>query len=243
MEHQLGQSAAPRKRRRMSRAVTLGGLTAAFLMAVALWGVMAGCGPKEEPSTTASVTTTQPVASTTSTSSYTSSSVTSSTIPSPPTHPGTTTSSSTTTTEALSSAETRLPNGNIRAMGFIDEVWESGGVRYLSIDYAEMLTGEEAVTAAIEAGEIAPGEDLPNDYYISNVNPRLRKFRVASSVWITTATYLGGGPDEPQPVAWAEFKSFWGATPPAGAEHLHFVPWWIERGDDEVVSIAEQYLP
>ena len=38
----------------------------------------------------------------------------------------------------------------------------------LGIDLAEMLTGEEAKTAAIEDGVIAEGEDLPNDFYIDN---------------------------------------------------------------------------
>jgi hypothetical protein len=242
MEHRSGYNVGRRPRRRMQRAATITALVAAVILVGALWGVV-GCGSGEETSTTASATTSGTVASTTSTSGGSSGSVTSSTIPSPPTHPDTTASSSTTTTEALSSAETRLPNGNIRAMGFISEVWESGGVRHLSIDYAEMLTGEEAVAAAIEAGEIAPGEDLPNDYFISNVNPQFREFTVASDVSITTATYLGGGPDDPQPVTWAEFKSFWDAIPPAGAEHLHVVPWWIERDGDEIVSIAEQYLP
>ncbi len=229
------------RRRRMPRAVTVMALAAAVVFVVALSGVI-GCGSDEETSTTVTVATSITVASTTSTSGSTSGSATS-TIPSPPDRPDTTTSSSTTTTEALSSAETLLPSGNIRAMGFIDEAWESGGVRYISIDYAEMLTGDEAVAAAIEAGEIAPGEDLPNDYYIRNINTQLREFTVASSAPITTVTFGGSGPDEPQPVTWAEFMSFWGDSPPAGAEHLHLVPWWIERDGGKVVSIAEQYLP
>jgi hypothetical protein len=240
MRQKLEPSVRRRSCRWPSRAMTVSALAAAVVLTVSLSGVV-GCGSDDEPSTTASVATSETVASTTSTSSGTSGSATS-TIPSPPDRPDTTTSSSTTTTEALPSAETLLPNGNVRAMGFIDEVWESGGVRYLSIDYAEMLTGDEAVAAAIEAGEIAPGEDLPNDYFIRNVSPRLREFTVASSAPITTATF-GGSPDEPQPVTWAEFMSFWSDSPPAGAEHLHLVPWWIERDGDEVVSIAEQYLP
>lgn len=242
MRQKLEYSVERRQRRRMPRTVTVMALAAAVVFVAALLGVI-GCGSDEEMSTTVSVTTSVPVTSTTSTSGGSSGSVTS-TIPSPPDRPDTTTSSSsTTTTEALSSAETLLPNGNIRAMGFIDEAWESGGVRYMSIDYAEMLSGDEAKEAAIEAGEIAPGEDLPNDYYIRNVNPQLREFRVSSSAVITTVTYSSTGPDEPQPVTWAEFVSFWSDSPPAGAEHLRLVPWWIERDGDEVVSIAEQYRP
>jgi hypothetical protein len=146
----------------------------------------------------------------------------------------------TTTTEALSSAETRLANGDIRGMGFIDIVWEAGGVRYLSIDYAEMLTGEEARQAAIDAGEIQPDEDLPNDYFIRNVNPQKREFTVSPSVVITTATRSGGF-DEP--ATWGVFKSFWSGSPPAGAAHLQDMPWWIVRRGAEVITIDEQYIP
>jgi hypothetical protein len=126
-------------------------------------------------------------------------------------------------------------------MGFIDTVWEVGGVRYISIDYAEMLTGDEAIAAAVAAGDIAPGEDLPNDYFIRNTSPQKREFVVAPSASITTATF-GGGSDQ-QPASWSEFMSFWSDSPPEGAEHLHDVPWWIERDGKVVVSIEEQYLP
>jgi hypothetical protein len=203
-------------------------------LVLALSVMVVGCGGDEVTSTTVGSTSTT-VETTTSTTAATSTSVTSS-----DTSSSTSGSSSTTTTEALSSAETRLPNGNIRAMGYIDKAWESGGVRHISIDFAEMLTGEEAKKAAIEAGEIAPGEDLPNDYFIRNVNPKKREFTVSSSVVITTAT-LAGGMDEP--ATWPQFKSFWSVSPPAGAEHLRAMPWWIERDGGKVISIAEQYLP
>lgn len=219
-----------RTTRRHGSVVVLG-LTLALALALALGA--AGCGSDEATLPTVTVTTSDTDETTTSTIAQTSTTGTSElTI--------TTGSSSTTTTEALSTAESRLPNGNVRAMGYIDRVWESGGVRHISIDYAEMLTGEEAKAAAVEAGEIAPGEDLPNDYFIRNINSQKREFTVPESAHITTAT-LGGGMDEP--VTWAQFKGFWGASPPAGTEHLHVMPWWIERDGYQVVSIAEQYLP
>jgi len=170
-----------------------------------------------------------------STSLVTSSTATTSTLPD---------TSTTTTTEALSSAETRLPDGTIKAMGFIDRVWEAGGTRYLSIDYAEMLTGEEARQAAIEAGDLSPGEDLPNDYYIRNVNPKKRQFRVSLSVAITTSTRWAPHEGMGAPCSWADFMSFWGPGPlPEGDRHLHAVPWWIVRDGDLVIRIDEQYLP
>jgi hypothetical protein len=150
----------------------------------------------------------------------------------------------TTTTEALSSAETRLSNGHIKAMGFIDKVWEQGGKRYIRIDYASMLTGDAANEAAIADGVIEPGETVDNDYYISNVNPQKREFEVSDSVAITTSTRWVPGEDMSAPCTWADFKSFWGPGPfPEMEGHLHEMPWWIERDGPVVVKIDEQFLP
>lgn len=152
----------------------------------------------------------------------------------------TTKAASTTTTEALSSAEILQPDGTIKAMGYIDKVWEKGGKRYLSIDYAQMLTGEEARQAAIAAGDIGPDEQLDNDYYIVNDNPKKREFTVSDSATFATSTLAGG---MGQPATWEEFRSFWSATPPEGAEHLKQMPWWIVRQGNEVLHVEEQYLP
>jgi hypothetical protein len=150
----------------------------------------------------------------------------------------------TTTTETLSSAETRLTNGHIKAMGYIDKVYVKDGKRYISIDYAEMLTGAAANAAAVAAGFIEPGEDVPNDYWISNTNPQKRVFEVSDTVAITTSTRWVSGEDMGAPCTWADFKSFWVVGPlPESEGHLHEVPWWIERNGPVVVKIDEQYLP
>jgi hypothetical protein len=151
----------------------------------------------------------------------------------------------TATTEALSSAETRLPSGHIKAMGFIDDVWEDASGRHLKIDYAEMLSGAAADAAAVAAGAILPGEHADNDYWISNVNPKLREFDISDSVVIITeyrnfTVTLPGG----TPCAWADFLSFWGPGPlPDGDAHLPSSPWWIERDGNTIVWIRQQFLP
>jgi hypothetical protein len=211
-------------------------VAAAVVFAVLAFGLAAtGCASNNETSATATSATGDTMATSTSAA------ITSSTAPIE-----TTTSLSTTTTggptspEELSSAETLQPNGNIRAMGFIDQIRFSGTTNYLRIDYAEMLTGDAAVAAAVEAGVIEPGEDLPNDYFISNVNPQRREFAVSDAVAITTSTW--GGVME-RPVTWDEFRSFWSLDPPPDTTHLRDVPWWIERQGDTIVKIDEQYLP
>lgn len=53
------------------------------------------------------------------------------------------------------------------------------GEMTLGIDLAEMLSGEEAKKAAVEDGEIAEGEDLPNDFYIDNDEQTLELLHVS----------------------------------------------------------------
>ena len=230
---------------RMSR------LLAAVAIVVILMVVLfAGCGGEEDtaPTTVAPVTTTT-IDSTAPTAAPTTAAPVSSSVPateSPTTEPPITTTSeaTTTTTEALSSAETRLPDGTIKAMGFIDKVWVKDGVRYLSIDYAEFLTGAAADAAAVEAGVIEPGEHVENDYFIRNVNPLKREFRVSSTVDIRTSTRWEPNDGWGAPCTWADFLSFWGAGPlPDGDSQLHSVPWWIIRDGAEVIKIEEQYIP
>lgn len=201
---------------------------------------VAACSSDEASSTTEQVTTSVAAETSSSTAATTSTTLSTTTSARPSTSTSSTESEGPTTTEALSSAETLLPNGHIRAMGYIDQIRFDGVTNFLRIDYAEMLTGEEANQAAVEAGEIEPGESVPNDYFIRNVNPQRREFKVSDSVAITTSTW--GGIME-RPITWEEFRSFWGASPPADGTHLHNVPWWIERVGDTVVKIDEQYLP
>ena len=225
-------------------------LTVALLSATGLLAAGCGTGGGDDTTTTTiagSITTTSEAVTEPSDTTTVTGEVTTATTGIVVTIPSTTTTEAitTTTTEALSSAETRLADGHIKAMGYIDKVYLKNGKRYISIDYAEMLSGAEAIAAAIAAGYISPGEDLPNDYWISNTNPQKRTFEVSNSVAITTSTRWVGGDDMGAACTWNDFKSFWG---PDGAladseKHLDKMPWWIERDGSVVVKIDEQYLP
>ncbi len=210
-------------------------LALALVIAFALPLGATGCGSDDETSTTATSAVVDPAATATTLAT------TSSTAPVEATTTlSTTTTAGATGTEDLSSAETLLANGNIRAMGFIDQIRFSGTTNYIRIDYAEMLTGDAALAAALEDGAIDAGDDLPNDYYISNTNPLRREFAVSDAVAITTSTW--GGIME-RPVTWDVFRSFWSLSPPPDTTHLRDSPWWIERQGDTIVRIDEQYLP
>lgn len=51
--------------------------------------------------------------------------------------------------------------------GFVSVAGAGEGL-IVSFDDAQMLTGEAARQAAVDAGIIEPGEDLPNDFFIAN---------------------------------------------------------------------------
>ena len=134
----------------------------------------------------------------------------------------------------LSSAEV------IKAFGFIKDVYEEAGKTYLVIDYAEMLTGEEARRAREEDG--APPD--PEDFYIRNRNPRLRTYEIASDVIITMITWelSERGVVEDTQITLSEFKNIFSSSD-ADLTRLAEVPYWIELKEDKVITIKEQYIP
>jgi hypothetical protein len=138
----------------------------------------------------------------------------------------------------LSSAETLLPNGHIRALGIIDDAWEdrSGG-RHLRIDYVDVLTWDDAVAAGLE------DPNNPHDgFWYSNVNPLLREFNVSTSADIFTS-YRGLVVNPDTPCTWTDFRSFWGPSPAPGDDYMHDELWWIERDGNTVVWISQQFIP
>ena len=131
-----------------------------------------------------------------------------------------------------------MPNGDIKALGFIKKVSEASGKRSLEIDYALLLTGQAAVQAAIADGVIPPGGTLDNDYYIQNQSKELRTFGVSPQAKIFTELES----TDPQPVTWATFLSYWQSNASPGPT-FRTVPWWIERSGSTIVNITEQFLP
>ncbi len=143
--------------------------------------------------------------------------------------------------------------------GYVTEVASDGSS--LTIDFAEFLTGEEANEAARAAGEIGPDDVVPNDYFISNTNPRLRTFPIADDVMVQLVGFLieGGEIDTIgiPPSEWAELVAF--ALQCIADEFPEecvdiggegwiwygsgFLPYWILVEDGVVVAIEEQYLP
>lgn len=152
---------------------------------------------------------------------------------------------------------TYLPGGTVE-FGFLTAV----GTDEITADYAQWLTGAEADQAAIEDGEIAEGETVPNGYYIRNVNDQLRDLPMSDdvSVWLPTpafgsVTMVTSSVDEWLSLFGADGAP-WdveaGDQPPSEAEpHFGYfgaayagTPYWIVLdGGGSVVQLVGQYRP
>jgi hypothetical protein len=142
--------------------------------------------------------------------------------------------------------------------GTVTEVAVHGSGHELTIDYAFFLGGMEANLAAEAAGEIGPGEGVPNDYFILNENPRLRTFPLASGVEPHLVGYREGIEAIPvNPALWLELvtearrcmaEDWPDDCGPLGGEDWSWMgsgwlPYWIQLDGDTVIRIEEQYLP
>lgn len=125
-----------------------------------------------------------------------------------------------------------------REFAFIDSV-TTGGSPTVVADYAQFLTGTEAEKAAAEAGDEPP----PNDFYIANVDPRLRTLRVASGLTVRLVSRPDGTVDVGTytvPLStWA--KHF--ASPTEMNSAIRTAPYWLTVESGVVTAIEEQYLP
>ena len=68
--------------------------------------------------------------------------------------------------------------GDDKVFGQIRSLVRKGDHYELRFDPAFWLSGETANTAAAEDGAVAPGEPVPNDYYIVDESSRTLKYLV-----------------------------------------------------------------
>ncbi len=108
-------------------------------------------------------------------------------------------------------------------------------VNVVDIELVEMLDGQAAIDAARDAGEIGAGEDLPNDFYIRDLDAAMVSIDVAgASVEVIDCSQLC----ERAEVGLADFLS--GRRP---AMNREFAIFEIEVAGGRVTHIAEIYLP
>ena len=134
-----------------------------------------------------------------------------------------------TTTTAASGQPTepaQLVNG--RHPVILEQVDVAG--RTVTVDLVQWFTGEAAAKAAAEDGQESPP---PNDYYLRNVNPRLRTLPLATDARLTlTGQTTGQGGSDPVQVDLATIQA-------SGRDHL----FWATVQGGRILRLEEQYLP
>jgi hypothetical protein len=99
----------------------------------------------------------------------------------------------TTTTTAVTPSTVVQAIADGEWFAFVTVDTDDSGEPTLGIDVAEVLTGEEARQAAIDAGVIGEGEDLPNDFFISNPEPTRELLHLAPDADITVISATDPG--------------------------------------------------
>ena len=154
--------------------------------------LVAGCGG-DDTADGADPTTTAAAKPTSTTSAPTTTSSTTTTVADGGAGSTTTAAVGVTTTAGGSDAASAdaVPDGT--SFGYVTAINIGGST--VTIDIAELLTGDAAVTAAIEDGALEPGEtSIDNDYYVRNKNPKLRTVTVGPTAPVNVLS-SPGSPD------------------------------------------------
>jgi hypothetical protein len=107
--------------------------------------------------------------------------------------------------------------------------------RTITFDLIQFFTGEAAIKAAAEDNKESPP---PNDYYIRNVNPRLRTLPVAADAPITVNVLAAQTTGSSTKDVSVTLEKLAGYFPNPGTP-----PFWITVAQGQVTRIAQQYLP
>lgn len=130
-----------------------------------------------------------------------------------------------------------LDTDNGRRLAYIKRVWydTKTSETYLTVDYAQMLTGEDAARAAEARGDESPP---PNDYYIVNDNPKLRTFLLGAR---SDIRYLSDpGSAELTSTTTAQFLTHWRS---GDVMRLKNNPYWLVVKFDRVLALEHVFLP
>lgn len=126
-----------------------------------------------------------------------------------------------------------------KQFGYISNVHTDNDRSFLDIDYAQMLTGEEANKAALKAGD-----EVNNDYYIVNQNKKIRTFEINQSAVITLQTWRLSttGQIKDTSLTLDKFVNIFYSSDD-DSKRLAANPYWITIKDGFVAKIEEQYIP
>lgn len=140
-------------------------------------------------------------------------------------------------TSALGVPEAALPDG--ATFAWLSSVTTEDVV----VDPAELLSGEAARKAAIEAGVIAEGEELPNDFFIADPDDETFTVGVASDASYELMLFVEGSPVATEVSVDEVMQALEGSNPDVYGVADGVIPAMVTIADGRVTRISQVYLP
>jgi hypothetical protein len=135
------------------------------------------------------------------------------------------------------------PPGPLVQYGYVRSLVRSG-VRYrMRFDPALWLSGATANRAAVEDGAIAPGDTVPNDYYIRNESRKQLTYTVLPNAHVTVVTYSGGSGLRSTRIAVSELAAIVQGRNPKKRALYRYLGYWARIAGDRVTALDQQYQP
>lgn len=145
---------------------------------------------------------------------------------------------------ALSAPSAKTPPRVVVQYAHVKSLRRTGGRFVMRVDPALWLSGLTAYHAAVEDKAIAPGDAVPNDYYIRDSDHRLLTYRVPSNARVTVLTRGGSGPLPTTTISVAEFAQIVQGKNPKHRRLLEpKAGFWLRVAIDSVISLDQQYQP
>ncbi|RJQ31712.1 MAG: hypothetical protein C4562_04505 [Actinobacteria bacterium] len=130
----------------------------------------------------------------------------------------------------------------VRQFAFIKSFYQSAGIQYLKADYAEFLMGAAADKAAIQDGQIKPGEHVDNDYYVRNKSPMTKDLKISSSVTVTLDVTSDVGIKKAASTL-TELKNIYNGKVQDKSYVASNESFWLTITGDTVTKIEHQFRP
>jgi len=136
------------------------------------------------------------------------------------------------------------PPRSLVQYGYVRSLAASGGAYRMRFDPALWLSGRTANRAAAEDGVVAPGDPVPNDYYIRNESKKQLTYTVPANARVTVVTneFLGGL--QSTRIAVSELAAIVkGRNPKNRRLYGPSLGFWTRVEGDRVTALDQQYQP